>query len=69
MLYTMRISIRIKLLTCLDLAVGDLHIVAVCDVDAVSVRTGAGRCDRQSCQLHTGAIFDGHVNLLAVDNL
>lgn len=57
------------LLTSLDLAVGDLHIPAACDVDAVGVGTGAGRRDRQACQLHAGAILDGHVHLLAVDDL
>jgi len=50
MLYTMRISIRIKLLTCLDLAVCDAYILAPSDVDAVGVRARARRCDGQPRQ-------------------
>jgi hypothetical protein len=48
MLYTMRISN--KLLTGLDLAVCDAYIFGPSDVDAVSVRARARRCDGQPCQ-------------------
>jgi hypothetical protein len=55
-------------LACPDLAVGDLHIFAASDVDAVSVRTPVGSSDGQACQLHIVAVLDRHVDLLAVDN-
>ena len=60
--------IRNKVLTGLDLAVCDPYIFAPSDVDAVSVRARAGRCDGQPFELHIGAILDRHVDLLAVHN-
>jgi len=57
------------IITSLDLAVGDLHIVAAGDVDAVGVRTRARSGDGQACHLYVTAVLNGHVDLLAVDDL
>ena len=57
------------IITSLDVAVRDLHIVAPGDVDAVGVRARARSSDGQACHLYVAAVLNGHVDLLAVDDL